>query len=1596
MVLEDKGGIMKTKGDVKAAKASKGFSQFLFKPSVWSLSLLVFCVFLNIAGYSLFARRSLPLWMDSVGTLIAAIELGPLGGVLAGMIASIIISFFVPTNLPYTLVAIGVGFSIGVFYPRKKQKDAFAAISSAVLAGIVALVISVPLNMLFADGYTGNEWGDALIDMLSKYFTSMPLRAILGQAFVDIPDKIYSLILAVLLIRVGERIWPMQRRKKNKLGNRPALGVLASFFFLSFGTVFLQPVLPGLTARAAALDELAAQVEDAAVTEEASEKAETVPAVNKETAITAEASEKAATLAASDEETAITAEASEKAATLAASDEDATITAEASEKAATLAASNEDTTITAEASEKTATLAAADENAAIKGDGEASGRKADKASEKEVSEASDKTSAAVSEIEVSEASEEKADDASEKPADAAAASAFGKLPSNLLSHSEVNFASDYETVRYGTDDGLVSAEVNAIAQTPDGYIWAGTYSGLYRYNGTRFQAMQMDSRFSSITVLHVDARGRLWIGTNDSGLCCYNPETSEFYYYNVYNGLGSNAIRSITEDRDGNLYVGTVTILSKIGKDGDVTTFTDWDYISGVRSITLAEDGTIAGVCNSGALFFIRDDELVGYYMLDDHGVYYAAVAADGDGNYLVGTSADYALKVRLGKQGIDVLQRIDMGETAAFNKILYDPEADGYFYCCANGLGFISNKDGKVTDLSSSSYNSSIGDVFLDYQRNIWFASDKQGIQCLSWNPFEDIFIKCGLQPNVVNSLLIDEGLLYIATDGGLDIVDLDSFEEVKPDWISVFDGVRIRHILRDSAGNFWFSTFGPDGLVEISPEGDVHSYTEKTEGTLGGRFRFAMELRDGRILASSNMGLNYIRDGKVEKTLGDDEGITAQILSLVEESNGDLRAGSDGDGAFIIRGDRIVRRIGKREGMNSQVIMKIVPCSRGYIYVTSNALYYDNGHSVKCLDAFPYSNNYDVYITDEGVAWVSSSAGLFIVKEEDLIANKGSSEGSEESESGNGKEAASNGASGNGKDTAFNGASGNGKDAGSNSPKDGAGSGSLENGDQHPASNTESGSLRVVENNNQNSMGGYSYDLLNKSRGFNTTLTSNATNAVDGDELYLCCTTGVKRISVKKYNAYDMDYQIRLSSLRVEGQEIHPVDGQYDIPPMSGRIEFDIAVLNFNLSNPLLRIYLENSGDTGVTCHQDELVTFSFTNLPHGDYALHVQVLDATSNAVLREEVFPVHKAAMLYEQRYFRLYLLFVVTMFMLFLGWLVGHIHQKDLRIQGLQKEASTDLMTGLLNKAASQKAIGEAMAEGEGIFTIIDLDSFKLVNDLYGHDMGDKILIRFSELIVSHIRWEDLAGRIGGDEFVAYFRDTNSENAISRITALINEEIMQSAKEYMGEDMNIPLGCSIGAVKIPEGGRDYHEIYKKADRALYQVKMNGKHGYAFYNAAGMESEQEDSAAGTMESIRMVLGERNIGKGAFRIDFDKFKVAYRMVMRLKKEHEADEAANGSGATLSRIKPHILSISLHDEAGGTDVPAEVAEDFQEFLAGSLRPCDIIAANGSSRFVVLRTGLEPEDVPEAGEENAEAWQDVLAAWRNGGFRAAYEEELI
>jgi len=158
--------------------------------------------------------------------------------------------------------------------------------------------------------------------------------------------------------------------------------------------------------------------------------------------------------------------------------------------------------------------------------------------------------------------------------------------------------------------------------------------------------------------------------------------------------------------------------------------------------------------------------------------------------------------------------------------------------------------------------------------------------------------------------------------------------------------------------------------------------------------------------------------------------------------------------------------------------------------------------------------------------------------------------------------------------------------------------------------------------------------------------------------------------------------------------------------------------------------------------------------------------------------------------------------------------------KEKLLQETNYKATHDLLTGLYNREAFEKSI-ESWITSNKKFTLVflDLDNFKCVNDNFGHDKGDEILIQTAKIMRENLKGMDLIGRIGGDEFVMAIKDCD-KNCANHILNIIEDEIKDTFKYFK-------VSASIGGVVFPDEAKNYKSLLKKADKKMYKIKETGK-------------------------------------------------------------------------------------------------------------------------------------------------------------------------
>lgn len=172
---------------------------------------------------------------------------------------------------------------------------------------------------------------------------------------------------------------------------------------------------------------------------------------------------------------------------------------------------------------------------------------------------------------------------------------------------------------------------------------------------------------------------------------------------------------------------------------------------------------------------------------------------------------------------------------------------------------------------------------------------------------------------------------------------------------------------------------------------------------------------------------------------------------------------------------------------------------------------------------------------------------------------------------------------------------------------------------------------------------------------------------------------------------------------------------------------------------------------------------------------------------------------------------------------------------DERTLMLQYQAEHDSLTELPNRVLFLDRLQQsiklaARTESKLAVLFIDLDRFKEINDSFGHNMGDELLIAVSKKFESVVRNSDSVARMGGDEFTVVlsqvFRDEVIIDIVQKLMNSLNEPIALNENQFF-------ITCSIGVATYPQNGHSSQELLKNADTAMYRAKQNGRNNYQFY-------------------------------------------------------------------------------------------------------------------------------------------------------------------
>ena len=184
------------------------------------------------------------------------------------------------------------------------------------------------------------------------------------------------------------------------------------------------------------------------------------------------------------------------------------------------------------------------------------------------------------------------------------------------------------------------------------------------------------------------------------------------------------------------------------------------------------------------------------------------------------------------------------------------------------------------------------------------------------------------------------------------------------------------------------------------------------------------------------------------------------------------------------------------------------------------------------------------------------------------------------------------------------------------------------------------------------------------------------------------------------------------------------------------------------------------------------------------------------------------------------------------------------------------------------------------------------------------------------------------------------------------------------------------GFENGAVAVPDEGTDFLTLYQKADKALYNVKQNGKHGFAIYGEHQHEQLNEDSSENGIQREIAILSERNRNKGAMVLPNEQFRLIYQFLAR---------------AEINYHRENKLALFTVKENEGVRLKDEPAKLLIDVMAQSLRSSDVVTQRSKNTVAVILLEASPVDTGVVIERMLGKWNEM-----DTGVGLTYEVEQI
>jgi PAS domain S-box-containing protein len=545
---------------------------------------------------------------------------------------------------------------------------------------------------------------------------------------------------------------------------------------------------------------------------------------------------------------------------------------------------------------------------------------------------------------------------------------------------------EYRHEVWQAEDGLAEDSIQAISQTPDGFLWLGSERGLVRFDGLRFRVFSHQDTpeltDSYIQTLFADGDGTLWIGTRAGGLISFKGGS----FHHVGGGAANKSINHIARDKAGRLWIATGTGLKQL-IDGKLVPILANPGIP-LDSITalLADDqGNLWAGTEESGLIWIAPASNAWKAVKGLSSPKIQALFQDHQGALWIGTAGGGLNRLQGGEINLYTTR-----EGLSSNDVLSIGEGtDAHLWVGTNGAGLDRMEQGHFTAYTTKQglSNDVILCLYSTPEGSLWIGTDGGGLNRLKHRNFLTYTPNDGLAHNQATSIYEDrKGALWIGTEGG----GLSRLQSGRFTTYTTRQGLSsnlIRGIAEDRDGNLWVGTDGAG--LNLFQDGKFVTYTHK-DGISNDVILCLLQSRDGDLWIGTAGGLTRFRHGKFLRFKPSDTLANDVIMSLRESADGSIWIGTVGDGLHRLKDGRSTT-FGAGNGLPNEFVVSSHEDADGTMWFGTNGgglCRYQNGRFTVYTSRQGLFDDtiFQILEDSRGNLWMSSDAGVFRVRKQEL----------------------------------------------------------------------------------------------------------------------------------------------------------------------------------------------------------------------------------------------------------------------------------------------------------------------------------------------------------------------------------------------------------------------------------------------------------------------------------------------------------------------------------------------------------------------------------------------------------------------------------